>query len=271
MDLGTFEAAHRQKDPIEPSHASKPARQSPIRLCAIGIRDREGVRALIPKVIEAVGFKGASLLAQTEKRGDTEVVSYADALSYAFIGNFLLISPGPKEIRYVVDAYLNHDTLASETNFRNFTRWQPRQVLGQFYLSPKLVESYHEFARSVDTSISTQLGDLLSRLSPTAEPLTYALSNEGLGPMHELRIPKNLALLMLASMFGVSRQVTAPPNEAMAQAMLRMVASAEATYRATSKDGSYGSKDQLVEAGFVPKDAFEKNGYRVELSVLDQN
>lgn len=239
----------------------------PNPVVAIGIRDREGVRALIPKLIEALGFKGASLLAQTEKRGDTEVVSYADALSYAFIGNFLVISTNPKGIRSVVDAYLTHDTLASETQFRNFTRWQPRQVLGQFYLSPKLVESYHEFARSMDTSISTQLGDLLSRLSPTAEPLTYALSNEGLGPMHELRIPKNLALLMLASMFGVSSRPAAPTNEAMAQGTLRTVASAQATYRATSKDGSFGSKDQLVEAGLIPKHVFERSGYRIELSV----
>ena len=267
LDLVPSTAAPSPESSDRAFIASKPAPQTPNPVIAIAIRDREGVRALIPKVIEAVGFKGASLLAQTEKRGDTEVVSYADALSYAFIGNFLLISPGPKEIRYVVDAYLNHDTLASETYFRNFTRWQPRQVLGQFYLSPKLVESYQEFARNMETSISTQLADLLSRLSPTAEPLTYALSNEGLGPMHELRVPKNLALLMLASMFGVSSQPAAPTNEAMAQGMLRMVASAEAAYRATSKDGSYGSKDQLIDAGFIAKDAFEKNGYRIELSV----
>ena len=244
--------------------AAPPLTPNPV--IAIGIRDREGVRALIPKLIEAVGFKGASLLAQTEKRGDTEVVSYADALSYAFIGNFLVIASSPKEVRRVVDAHLNHDTLASEAHYRNFTRWQPRQVLGQFYLSPKLMESYREFARSMDSSMTPVLGDLLSRLSPTPEPLTYALSNEGLGPMHELRIPKNLALLMLASMFGVPSQSASPPNEAMARGMLRTVASAEATYRATNKDGSYASKEQLVELGLIAKDAFEKNGYRIELS-----
>ena len=244
--------------------AAPPLTPNPV--IAIAIRDREGVRALIPKLIESIGFKGASLLAQTEKRGDVEVVSYADALSYAFIGNFLLISPNPKEIRHVVDAYLNHDTLASDAHFRNFTRWQPRQVLGQFYLSPKLMESYHEVARSMD-SITSQLGDLLSRLSPTSEPLTYALSNEGLGPMHELRIPKNLALLMLASMFGVSTQAATPSNESMAQVTLRMIASAQATYRATNKDAGYASKDQLIEAGLIGKEAFERNGYRIELTV----
>jgi hypothetical protein len=239
----------------------------PNPVIALAVRDRDGIRALLPKVIESFGLKGASLLAQTEKRGDTEIVTYGGALSYAFVGNFLLLSSAPKEIRAVVDSYLNHDTLSSEGQFRNFTRWQPRQVLGQFYLSPKLMDSYRDFARSMDSSITDQLGDLLSRLSPTSEPLTYALSNEGLGPMHELRLPKNLALLMVASLFGVSSQSTsAAANESLVQGRLRAVASAQNTFRATDKNGNYGSIDQLVTAGLLSKELFEPSGYRIEVT-----
>ncbi len=225
LDVGPSKSTAVVVDPDEAGTQSEKATVSPMPnpVIAIAIRDRDGVRRLLPKVIESFGFKGASLLAQTEKRGDTEIVSYAGAVSYAFVGNFVLLSTAPKEIRQVVDSYLNHDTLASDTHFRNFTRWQPRQVLGQFYMSPKLMEGYRDFARSMDSSITDQIGDLLSRLSPTSEPLTYALSNEGLGPMHELRMPKNLALLIVASMVGATGQSSsAAANEAVAQSMLRL-------------------------------------------------
>ena len=244
--------------------AAAPPMPSPI--IAIAVRDRDGVRALLPKVIESLGFKGASLLAQTEKRGDTEIVSYAGIFSYAFMGNFLVLSMEPKEIRRVVDSYLNHDTLASESHFRNATRWQPRQVLGQFYLSPKLMDGYRDFALTMDSSVTDQLGEIFSRLSPTSEPLTYALSNEGLGPMHELRLPKNLALVMLASALGASGQSSSLiANESLAQSKLRTIASAENTFRATHKDGNYGSLDQLVSAGLISKEFLEPSSYRIEV------
>src|SRR5262245_50413724 len=63
----------------------KPSEPSPI--IAIALRDQEGMRRLLPKVIDGLGFKGASSLAQTERREDTEIVSYVDAFAYAFIGN----------------------------------------------------------------------------------------------------------------------------------------------------------------------------------------
>lgn len=237
----------------------------PSPIVAIAVRDRDGMRALLPKVIESFGLKGASLLAQTEKRGDTEIVSYAGTFSYAFMGNFLVLSTAPKEIRRVVDSYLNHDTLASDGHFRNFTRWQPRQVLGQFYLSPKLMDSYRDFALSMDSSVTGPLGDMFSRLSPTSEPLTYALSNEGLGPMHELRLPKNLALVMLASMFGAGESSSAIASESFAQGRLRTIASAENAFRATNKDGNFGTIDQLVSAGLLSKELLEPSAYRIEV------
>lgn len=244
------------------------AAEGPNPVIAISVKDREGVRILIPKLIESFGFKGAGLLAQTEKRGDTEITSYANALSYAFIGNFLLVSPDSKALRHVVDSYLNHDTLASESHFRNYTRWQPRQVQGQFYVSPALMDSYSAFAKTLDASITEQLRDLFSKLSPTSEPITYALSNEGTGPLHELRLPKNLAMLMIAGLFGGSNQPpTAATNEAMAKGTLRTIVSAEATYQATEGNGSYGTIDQLVAHGMIAKDVLEKNGYRIEVTV----
>ncbi len=120
---------------------------SPVIL--ISLKDKEAVRALMPKIVEALGFKGASAFAQTEKKEDTEIVSYLNAFSYAFVGNFLVLSGDAASIRHVVDSYLKHETLAGESNFKNFTRWQPRPAHGQIYVSPALMESYKAWA---DTS-----------------------------------------------------------------------------------------------------------------------
>ncbi|MFN2493106.1 MAG: hypothetical protein ABR501_09520, partial [Pyrinomonadaceae bacterium] len=50
----------------------------PNPVIAIAVKDKEAVRRLIPKLIESLGFKGANLFAQTEKREETEITSYAN-------------------------------------------------------------------------------------------------------------------------------------------------------------------------------------------------
>ena len=245
-----------------------PTPSGPEPVIAISIKDKEAVRTLIPKIVDAVGFKGASQLAQSEKRADTELVTYANAISYAFIGNFLIVSSDTKAVRYVVDSYLNHQTLAGNSSFRNYTRWQPRQVLGQVYVSPALMESYSRVSKDLELITNDALRDFLSRLSPTAEPVTYAISNEGLGPLHELHVPKNLVLLMIAGIANESNQPPLVRNEAIAQSALRMLVSAEATYQATTGNGNYGTLDQLVGQSLLQKDLLQQHGYKIELTIV---
>jgi uncharacterized protein DUF3352 len=173
---------------------------------AISLKDKEGMRALLPKIIENVAFKGASALAQTERREDTELISYVNTVAYAFIGNFLVISPDVKAVRHVVDSYLKHETLSGEPHFKNYTRWQPRLVQGQLYISPSLMESYRTWIQQPNTQINEQTRAFLTRFSVVAQPVTYSLSNEGFGPLHELHVPKNLVLLMVAAASGFSPQ-----------------------------------------------------------------
>lgn len=244
-----------------------PASSGPEPVIAISVKDREAVRALIPKIIDAVGFKGASQLAQVEKRDDTELVTYANILSYAFIGNFLIVSSDTKAVRHVVESYLNHQTLAGNSSFRNYTRWQPRQVLGQVYVSPAMMEGYTGSSKDLNLVASDALRDFISRLSPTAEPVTYAISNEGLGPLHELHVPKNLVLLMIAAFAKENNEPLLGKNESIAQSALRMVFTAQASYQATKGDGNYGTLDQLMEQGFVHREVFEKHGYKIQVTV----
>ncbi|MBA3356738.1 MAG: DUF3352 domain-containing protein [Pyrinomonadaceae bacterium] len=267
---GPHSSASASLEPTVEGAAEKtaPASSGSEPVIAISIKDKQAVRRLIPKIIDAVGFKGANQMAQTEKRDDTELVTYANAISYAFIGNFLIISSDPKAVSNVVDSYLNHQTLAGNSSFRNSTRWQPRQVLGQVYVSPALMEIYSEFSKDLNLTTNDALRDFLSRLSPTAEPVTYAISNEGLGPLHELHVPKNLVLLLIAGFAGETNQPPLVRNEVMAQSALRMLHSAEATYQATTGDGNYGTLEQLVEQSLVTKELLKEHGYKIELTVV---
>ena len=114
--------------------------------------------------------------------------------------------------------------------------------------------------------VDDRLRDLMTRLNPNIDPLTYALFNDGSGPLHELHLPKTLLMSIIVGVTSQGNQSSVVTNESIAQNMLRMIADSEATYKA--KRGNYGSLDDLVKEGLIPKDLIEKYGYRVELTVL---
>ena len=232
---------------------------------AIAIKDREAMKALMPKIIEAFGMKGASALAQTERREDTELVSFANAFAYAFVGNFLVISGNAATTRYVVDSYLKHETLAANIQFRNSTRWQPKPLQGQLYISPALMEGYKTWAEQPTTRISDQTRAFLVRAASMAQPITYSLSNEGLGPLHEVHIPKNLVLMAVAGISGESNPPQNLQNERMAIGAMYTIARAEQEY--LKKNGSGGTLEQLIETESVSKEMIANSGYRFELTV----
>lgn len=193
---------------VEPAKDEAQTKRGPVAV--IAVKDKDAMRTLLPKLVESVAFKGANSFAQTERREDTELVSYMNLLAYAFIGNYLVISPDAATTRHVVDSYLNHQTLAGDPHFKNYTRWQPRQSIGQIYLSPVLMESYRKWAQQPSSQIDDQTRAFLTRFSIVAQPVTYSLSNEGFGPMHELHLPKNLVLLLIAAAAG---GMTNPPPD----------------------------------------------------------
>ena len=235
---------------------------------ALSLKDKEGMRAFLPKLIDAIGFSGASALAQTERREDTEIVTYANALSYAFIGNFLVISPDVKNIKHVVDSYLKRETLSSDINFKNSTRWQPRQLHGQVYVSPALMESYKKWANEPSAFMSEQTREFLSRLTFSSEPVTYSLSNEGAGPLHQLRVPKNLLLMAVA---GMAVETNVPPmvaNERSTVGMMYFIAHTESSVRA--EKGSYVSLDELISQKKLPKELIESQGYRIQVNIVGE-
>lgn len=256
------DAATSGPNKTEPKQTRPP---DPIPVVAIAVKDREAVKRLIPKVIEALGFKGANVIAQTEKRDSTELTSYAGTFAYAFIDDFLVISADAAETRKVVDAYLNHQTLASDSSFRNFTRWQPRQVQGQVYVAGGMVDEFTSGLFRGGMPANDKYYDALSRLSPVIDPMTYSLSNDGGGPLHELHVPKTLLQLLLAGAGSQSKPTLLQNNESMAQMCLHAIASSEASLK--SDGGNYGTLDQLISKGFLSKEMFENRGYTFLVSL----
>jgi hypothetical protein len=236
----------------------------------IEVKDRDGARRLLPKVLNGLGIGEANLIAQTERREDTEMVNYAGVFAYAFVGNFVVISDAPT-VRRVIDANLKHQTLSSNTVFRNSRRWESRGTLGHIYVSPALMEGYQNQVRQQSATMNAELRDFLLGLNPNSEAITYAVSNDGLGIQHELHLPKNLILTMVA---GISSAVKNPPpeqNEMISMGILGFVANLEEQYKTGPGKGSYGSRQQLIDAKMFQPEQFEKYGYKFEITATSDS
>jgi hypothetical protein len=109
--------------------------------------------------------------------------------------------------------------------------------------------------------------EFLLGLNPTASALTYALSNEGLGTQHEIHLPKNLILTMVAGISSVSKNPPPEMNEGIAVGVLQMIAGTEKTYQSTTGKGKYGTIDELVQQKLVSKEFMDKYGYNFEVTV----
>ena len=268
LEGGPLPASSPTPSPSPGSQDSQPAPSEPSFVVAISLRDKERMKVLLPKIVDSVGFKGASAFAQKESREDTEIISYGNMLSYAFVANFLVVSANTNAIRHVVDSYLKHETLSSDTQFKNYTRWQPQQLQAQVYVSPALMKSYNSWADQPSAIVSEQLIEFLSRVTLVAQPITYSLSSDGLGTLHELHVPKNLVLMAVA---GVSAESNPPPlvaNERGAITALYAIASAENQYRVGKGAGSFGTLEQLQAEGLVSENTAEPTGYKINLSIV---
>jgi len=240
------------------------AQTSPMVL--IAVRDREAARRLVPKVLDGLGIGAANMIGAPVKVGDSEMVDFAGAFAYAFIDDFLVISTTPT-VRRVMESHTNHQTLAANSAFRDYTRWQPRDLVGQIYVSPELMASYTKAAHDPKQTIAPAMREYLLRLNPTPQPMTYAYANEGYGAIHELHLPKSFVLANVAGAASATKEPPPEMNEAIAMSMLRMIVSAEATYQSTTGKGSYGSLDKLIEAKLIAREPLDRYGYRFEVSV----
>jgi hypothetical protein len=137
---------------------------------------------------------------------------------------------------------------------------------GQFYISPALMEGYRSWATEPNTRISDQTRNFLARLSTVTQPITYSLWNEGLGPIHELHVPKNLVAMFVAGISGELNPSPAIQSERAAMGLMYTIVYAEEQYKSKKGAGSYGTLDDLIAAGMFAKENLEQSGYKFELT-----
>jgi len=272
LPLAEFNPLAPPTPPAPPKDETKNAEPKDVKetpraaFVVISLRDKEGMQRLMPKLLESLAGKAAATLAQTERREDTELVSYAGLFGYAFVGNFLVLSNDPATVRHVVDSYLKGATLAADVPFRNYTRWQPHELQGQVYVSPTFTESYKAWANSPSTRITDEARAFFARLPAAAQPITYSLSNDGFGTLHELHVPKSVLLLSVA---GIASTANPPPmvtKEREAIGTLWTIANAERRYKEKNKSG-YASLEELMTAEFLPKEMLNSRSYKFEIEI----
>jgi hypothetical protein len=269
--FGLFGMTMSGPRPVEPADdtksedASKPAPRTPF--IVISLRDREGMRRMMPRILEGFAGKAAAALAQTERREDTELVSIGNLFAYAFVGNFLVLGMDPATTRHVVDSYLKGETLAANVNFKNYTRWQPRQVQAHVYLSEALGDSYKDWANSPNAHISDEARMFLKRVSTNPQPITYSLSNDGLGALHELHVPKSIVITAIAGMASAANPPETVKNERQAMSMMWSIAGSQRQFK-EEKKGGYGSLEELEAAHLLSKDSLNNIGYKFEVRLV---
>lgn len=248
----------------QPKDDEKPPRTP---FAVISLRDREGMRKLMPRILEGFAGKGAAALAQTERREDTELVSIANMFAYAFVGNFLVIGVDAETTRSVVDSYLKGETLASNPQFKNYTRWEPRQLQAHVYVSPAFADSYKTWANSSSAHISDEARAFMTRVTTNPQPLTYALSNDGLGWLHEVHVPRSLLVAVVAGAASTANPPETVKNERMAMSVLWSIYSAQYRYKEEKKSG-YASLEDLISAEMISKESLDSCGYKFELRLV---
>lgn len=252
--------------PVTEKEGEKKEPDPTMPVLLIAVKDRDVMRRLMPKVLVGLGIGEANLLAQTERRGDAEMVNYAGMFAYAFVGDFLVVSD-TTAVRQLIDANTNRETLSANSVYHNSRRWQPPRTLGQIYVSPALMEGYHEQIRKEAGTMDQTMRDFLLALDPRSEAITYALSNDGLGNQHEVHLPKNLILTMVAGMASAAKSTQPDQNEMIAISMLSFIADTQAEYKQGAGKGSYGTLKQLLDMRQMQPEMLEKYGYKIEVTV----
>jgi hypothetical protein len=137
--------------------------------------------------------------------------------------------------------------------------------VGQVYVSPALMEEYQKAAHDPSPMISASMREYLLRLNPSPQAISYALSQDGNGALHELHLPKSFVLASIAGVASVTKEPPPEMNESVAIGLLQMVAGAETTYKDGEGKGSFASLDKLIAARLVQQDTLNKYGYRFEV------
>jgi hypothetical protein len=115
------------------------------------------------------------------------------------------------------------------------------------------MESYKSWIVSPSTRLDDLTKMFLLRMVAGAQPITYSLSNEGFGPLHELHVPRNLILMAVAGVSNGTNPTPVQRNEGTAIGLMYMIASLQEQYK--------------IAADLIPKEMVERSGYKFETTL----
>jgi hypothetical protein len=250
----------RRRDPDAPPPPSGP-------IAVVALNDKKSLQELLPRVLKAIGFAGATEQSIIEKHGDVEVLTFSNG-TLAFIDRFLVSAPDAATMRRLTDAYNKGETLANSERFRDSTSWQPKQGIGQVYVSNAMLKNiFEDVTKAMDDIDDEATRAYLRRLDPEPGAITHSATRESNGLMHEIHLPKNLLSIYTASEIINQRLSTLRSNESTARWKLQMILNTQNEYKQST--GRYGSLEELKAAGHFKEEyeTLEAPGYEIKLSV----
>jgi hypothetical protein len=233
----------------------------------LSLKDKRAVQSLLPRLLEAAGVPGLSADQFLQKQGEAEVVTFAGG-GMAFIDNFLVVAFDDRSVKQVVAAYNEGRTLGRSRKYRDPVDWQPRQVIGQAYVSSALLrDSFGDAHKSTDDIDDERLRAYLAGLDPEPGAVTLAATNDAAGLTHELHVPKNLFNLWTASTLVSQKLAAQRSNEGSALGLLYTVGHAQQMLK--EKEGRYGTFEELRRVNpdmFAHLESLSSEGYEIKLS-----
>ena len=254
---------------VRPNRGKKPEAAAPPSgpIAVIALNDKKALQELLPRVLAAVGFVGATEESIIEKHGEVELLNFSNG-TLAFIDRFLISAPDAATMRRIADAYNSGQTLANSERFRDSTSWQSKQAVGQVYLSNALLKNmFEDITRAVDDIDDPVIRAYLIGLAPDPGALTHSATRESNGIMHEIHLPKNLLSHLTASSIVGQKLSAMRSAEATAQWKLRMFHNAQMSFKGSA--GHFGTLEELKAASYLNEEyaSLEMEGYEIKFSI----
>jgi hypothetical protein len=233
----------------------------------ISLRNKDTLQSLLPRLLTVLGLVQGGATEPSTKSGGVEIMNFG-GVALAFIGNYIAAAPDAASLRHVALAYAEGQTLAASENFRRAMSWQPKQVLGQVYVSNGFLKSsFTREMKNVEQSADDESRALLAQYKlETGAAITHVVRNEGDGPLHEVHVPRNLIETFLAYMAVSEKHAPAVSNESFATNTLYMLHGAQMTYKETIGKGRFGSIEELKAAQLLSDSSLGSDAYRIEMN-----
>lgn len=232
----------------------------------VALRDKDAFKKMLPRVAEALGMKLLLDLAKTEKQDDVEIVTVA-GFAYAYVNNFLVFSTSSAAVRRAAENYTSGNTLAAKESFRDPTAWQPREKVAQVFVASSMMEELIASAKKQLAQGDPDDRNTLATLPLQPAAITYAVSEDGGGLMHELHLPANLMKLMAVMATVEMKQAPIKSKESTAMYALMRIIAIQNDYKKGPGAGSYAATlDDLRQAGLLKEDFLKTQDYKIEMT-----